>query len=147
EPIDAEAVDDPPRLEDIAMSAQDPPNLQPDTPEPQEATAHPLSLAPKLISQLTGADSPAHTDERWNISGTDLGFSFEHQGSLYMVFGDTWGRGGDEGPDWRSNTMAIVEPDPEHGYILTDVIRDDNGEAKELLHSLKQPKTEYTVIP
>ncbi len=103
--------------------------------------------APQMVSQLTGADSPARTDARWNITGTDLGLSFEHNGKTYLVFGDTWGRGGGEGPDWRSNTMAIIEPDPNHGYILTDVISDENGEAKELLSSLKSSKREYTVIP
>lgn len=101
----------------------------------------------QLVSQLTGAESPARTDERWNVTGTDLGFTFEHAGVTYMVFGDTWGKDGPEGADWRSNTLAVVESDPDHGYIVTDMISGENGEAKELLASLKQPKTEYTVIP
>jgi hypothetical protein len=108
---------------------------------------HVTAQRTQLISQLTGPGSPARTDERWNIAGTDLGFSFKHQGQLYMVFGDTWGRGGVEGSDWRSNTMAIVEPHPEHGYVITDAIAGPNGEATELLRSRKVPKEEYTVIP
>ena len=103
--------------------------------------------APELISQLTGAESPAQTHEPWNIYGTDLGFSIEHGDKLYLVFGDTWGRGGVEGHDWRSNVMAVVEPHPEHGYVITGVIEDERGEARELLASLKQPRQEYTVIP
>lgn len=103
--------------------------------------------AATLVSQLTGADSPARTHEPWNIYGTDLGFPIEHDGKLYAVFGDTWGRGDSEGPDWRSNTMAIIEPDPVHGYVISDVIKGENGEAKELLASLKEPQQEYTVIP
>jgi hypothetical protein len=99
------------------------------------------------VSVLTGPDSPARTDRHWNITGTDLGISFEHDGKIYMVFGDTWGRDSDEGADWRSNVMAIAEPDPEHGYVLTAIVGDDRGEAIELLPSLKKPGTEYTVIP
>lgn len=101
----------------------------------------------RLVSQLTGAESPAQTHEPWNIYGTDLGFPIEHEGRLYVVFGDTWGRGDSEGPDWRSNTMAIIEPHPVHGYVITDVIVGENGEARELLSSLKAPRREYTVIP
>lgn len=100
-----------------------------------------------LVSQLTGAESPAKTDEPWNIYGTDLGIPIEHDGALYVVFGDTWGRGGSEGADWRSNTMARIERHSDHGYVIADVIRGDDGEAQELLSSLKQPNREYTVIP
>ena len=103
--------------------------------------------ATTLVSQLTGAKSPAKTDEPWNIHGTDLGFPIEHDGRLYVVFGDTWGRAGHEGADWRSNTMALIEPDPAHGYVISDVIKGKNGEAQELLSSLKEPAREYTVIP
>lgn len=110
-------------------------------------TAQLMAGGPELVSQLTGARSPARTDVLWNMAGTDLGFSFEYHDKTYMVFGDTWGRDGWEGDDWRSNTMAIVEPDPTYGYVLTDVIRDENGEAKELLPSLKRATMEYTVIP
>lgn len=141
---DASATDAPPTAKGRVMaSSDDPRNPQ----QPADPTPAPLEIEPVIISQLTGAGSPARTDERWNITGTDLGFTFEHNGTLYMVFGDTWGRDGDEGADWRSNTMAIVEPHPEHGYVLVDAITDANGEAKELLASLKQPGTEYTVIP
>lgn len=101
----------------------------------------------EMVSQLTGAESPSRTDIHWNIAGADLGFTFAHGAETYMVFGDTWGRGGVEGPDWRSNTMVIVEPDPDYGVVITDAIGDENGEAIELIPSLKQSKKEYTVIP
>jgi len=103
--------------------------------------------ATEMVSQLTGAGSAARTDERWNVTGTDLGFTFEHEGVTYMVFGDTWGRDGVEGSDWRSNTMAVVEQDPVYGLVITEMVTGPDGTAKELLRSLKQPKTEYTVIP
>jgi Domain of unknown function (DUF4185) len=34
------------------------------------------------------------TESRYGIIGTDLGYSFEHDGLLYFLFGDTLGRGG-----------------------------------------------------
>lgn len=101
----------------------------------------------EMVAPFTGPQSPSRTLERWNIAGADLGFSFEYDDEIYMVFGDTWGRTGTEGDDWRSNTMVIVEPDATHGYLMTDVVGDENGEAKELIPSLKQAKREYTVIP
>jgi hypothetical protein len=101
----------------------------------------------EMVSQLTGPGAVSRTDERWNIAGTDLGSSFVHNDNIYMVFGDTWGRDGVEGTDWRSNTMVIVEPDPEHGYVVINAIVGEDGEATELLASRKLPKTEYTVIP
>ena len=101
----------------------------------------------EMVAPFTGPGSPSRTDERWNIAGADLGFSFEGDGNIYMVFGDTWGRSGTEGPDWRSNTMVVVEPDGTHGFVVTDAISDENGDAIELLPSLKQAKQEYTVIP
>ena len=114
----------------------------------QDGISMPLSVTGSdRISILTGPDSPARTHERWNIAGADLGFTFEYDDKLYMVFGDTWGRDGVEGADWRSNVMVVVEQDDEHGYIITDVIADENGEAKEILPSLKEPRQEYTVIP
>jgi hypothetical protein len=103
--------------------------------------------APGVVTRLTGVGSPSRTAERWNITCADLGFTFEHNGNTYIVFGDTWGRAGVEKADWRSNTMAVIEPDATHSYLLTDVISGDNGEAKELLPSLKQPGTEFTVAP
>ena len=103
--------------------------------------------SPELVSQLTGAEAPVSTEEPWNIYGTDLGIPIEHDDKLYVVFGDTWGRDESEGDDWRSNTMAIIESDPVHGYVISDVIKGENGEAQELLSSLKEPETEYTVMP
>lgn len=100
-----------------------------------------------LVSQLTGPESPSRTHERWNVVGTDLGIGFEYDDKVYLAFGDTWGRDGVHGDDWRANSMAVVEPDPVNGYLVTDMISDEDGEAKELLFALKEPKTEYTVNP
>lgn len=99
------------------------------------------------VSYLTGSRSPARTDKRWNVSGTDLGFSFKYQDMILAVFGDTWGRGGIEADDWRSNVMAVISPDSAHGYVIEDMLTDESGEAKELISSRKRPGDEYTVIP
>jgi hypothetical protein len=127
------------------------PTLEPEATSEPEPTPSPERIevvSVEYVSHLTGPESPTHTElEGWNIAGTDLGFTFEHEDTLYMVFGDTWGRDGVEGTDWRSNIMVIVESHPEYGYVITDAITDENGEAKELLPSLKVPKEEYTVIP
>src|SRR5438552_1306483 len=44
----------------------------------------------KMICQLTGLPKPSGTPAG-GVFGTDLGFSFEHNGQLYFLFGDTRG--------------------------------------------------------
>lgn len=99
-----------------------------------------------VVQQLTGPGSPNQTYERWNVGGTDLGFTFFHDDSLYMVFGDTYGR---ERLDWRSNTMAkLAEVEsPAAGLEFEQFISDPTGRATELLSSQKVYWVEQTVIP
>ena len=99
-----------------------------------------------VTQQLTGPGSPNATFERWNVGGTDLGFTFFHQGDLYMVFGDTYGR---ERRDWRSNTMAKLADveSPASGLEIEHFISDRSGRASELLSSQKVYWVEQTVIP
>src|ERR1700690_3641816 len=47
------------------------------------------------IDRVTGKPTFSHTNKRFGVLATDLGSSFEHQGKLYFLFGDTWGRPGD----------------------------------------------------
>jgi hypothetical protein len=117
------------------------------TPQYDEGSARIVVEGTEFVSVLTGPDSPARTDERWNVYGTDLGIVFEMNDTIYLAFGDTWGRDGIEGEDWRAQILAIAEPDPEHGYVLTEVIADERGEAKELLPAMKDPGIEHTVVP
>jgi len=58
----------------------------------------------RKICQLTGerdrqrnADTLNRTETRFGLIGTDLGASFEHDGRLWFLFGDTWpdAEGGD----------------------------------------------------
>src|SRR5215213_3551983 len=51
----------------------------------------------RKVCQLTGEwdrqrHTPAHnrTETRFGLVGTDLGASFEHDGRLWFLFGDTW---------------------------------------------------------
>jgi hypothetical protein len=122
--------------------------------EPSVA-ARPAELPPiwdrmgslSVTQQLTGPGSPNRTFERWNVGGTDLGFTFFHEGDLYMVFGDTYGR---ERADWRSNTMAKVASveSPGAGLEIEHFISNDpSGRAGELLSSQKVYWVEQTVIP
>lgn len=99
-----------------------------------------------VTQQLTGPGSPNQTFERWNVGGTDLGFTFFHEGDLYMVFGDTYGR---ERQDWRSNTMAKLADisSPASGLQIEHFISDPSGRATELLSSQKVYWVEQTVIP
>jgi hypothetical protein len=96
------------------------------------------------LAQLTGPGSVNQTFGRWGVFGTDLGHSFRHRDSIYMVFGDTYGI---DRSDWRSNVMARIDgTDPDRGKFA-EMIVDRPGHAKELLSSRKIPILEQTVIP
>lgn len=120
----------------------------------QPAAGRPMELPPlwehfgslSVTEQLTGPGTPNQTYERWNVGGTDLGFTFFHEDSLYMVFGDTYGR---ERHDWRSNTMAKLAEvsTPAAGLEFEHFISDPTGRASELLSSQKVYWVETTVIP
>ncbi|MGB8646531.1 MAG: DUF4185 domain-containing protein [Anaerolineae bacterium] len=56
----------------------------------------------------------SQTYTRYGIEGTDLGYSFEHQGRVYFLFGDTVGRLG-RALDTVATTDAL---DPEQGVRL-----------------------------
>ncbi len=97
------------------------------------------------VEQVTGPGSVNATDRRWNVFGADLGHMFFYQGTLYMVFGDTFGP---DSRQWRSNTMArLVTPDPRAGLRFESMVTDATGAAGELLGSLKVDGVEKTVIP
>ena len=103
-----------------------------------------------LVTQVTGADAVTPTAARWDVHGTDLGHMFWHGDRLYMVFGDTFGRGGRRwGRHWRSNAMArLAAPDLEQGVVrIESMVTGANGLARELLPSRKKDGVERTVIP
>ncbi len=74
----------------------------------------------KLEQLLGEEDKELHqptlsrTVTRYGLEGTDLGYSFEHQGRLYFLFGDTVGR-----LDKALDTIATTDSrDPEAGVRL-----------------------------
>src|SRR5688572_21484005 len=72
------------------------------------------------VAVLTGQDSINETHTRWGVDGTDLGHTFDHQGLLYMVFGDTFGPAKS---DWRSNVAAVItDDDPSDGLTFDRMI-------------------------
>ena len=67
--------------------------------DPDEVTY--VAGSTKKVCQLTGdfdrtlgQPTLSQTDTRCGVVGTDLGSSFEHEGRLFFLFGDTWGRPG-----------------------------------------------------
>jgi hypothetical protein len=86
-----------------------------------------ISGSTKKLEQLIG-DYDGHlkkktrnqTCKRYQIRGTDLGSSFEHQGKLIFLFGDTLGPGGGD------CIAASTSIDPEKGLKL-DFFTDEEG--------------------
>lgn len=108
------------------------------------------------LARLTaGTGAMNRTDAKWGIFGTDLGHTFMYRGRMAMVFGDTLGGPAAEDfwsvphEDWRSNSMAWINPprSPEKGLVLSSMVTDRPGHAKELLASKKIDGDETTVIP
>ena len=111
-----------------------------------------------MIAAVTGSGSLNHTDERWGITGTDLGILWEgSSGDVLAAFGDTfggrWSGHGSPGTPaanaWRSNTLARSGD-----HDLTDGMTVDafagatgSGAAGELLSSQKVEGEEMTVVP
>jgi hypothetical protein len=84
----------------------------------------------RKICQLTGEfdrerNQPAfnQTESRFGLFGTDLGYSFEHDGRLWFLFGDTW-----PGPQTIQTTDSVAwttDENPEPGIHLE--FSSDNG--------------------
>jgi hypothetical protein len=68
------------------------------------------------VCQLTGetdfqyrAPTKNHSQSRFSVGGTDLGYPFEHDGRLYLLFGDTGG----STPDGRDSIAYTRDADPD----------------------------------
>jgi hypothetical protein len=93
--------------------------------EPGELVYVPQST--KRVFQLTGdidreTNRPtlSQTGKRFGVEGTDLGSSFEHDGKLYFLFGDTVGR-----PGARDAVAWTTSESPEK--IILEFFRDRDG--------------------
>ncbi len=102
----------------------------------QERTAAPIRVQPlatRKVCQLvgetdreTGLHTVNMTESRYGFWGTDLGASFEHDGRLYFLFGDTHPRPG----VWRPRDADLIahttDRDPE-GCLRLTVPRAEDG--------------------
>ncbi|WP_254868088.1 DUF4185 domain-containing protein [Corynebacterium sp. Marseille-Q2823] len=116
-----------------------------------------ITGGPTQIKQLiTGAGSPNRTDQKFGISGTDLGIAYsDDTGHSYYVFGDSMDCVG-EGDGWRSNLLLrTTDHDYGDGLRLEEALTtggwSDNGRAKEFIPSQKvgdaDTNGERTTIP
>jgi hypothetical protein len=82
----------------------------------------------RKICQLTGerdrqrgTDAYNRTESRFGLVGTDLGASFEHDGRLWFLFGDTWhDPGGGDSVAWTTDRS------PEPGITLEFAVSGEN---------------------
>jgi len=67
------------------------------------------------MDKQTRQPTLSRTESRYQLQGTDLGYSFEHEGKIYFLFGDTVGA-----RDAALDSMATADSqaDPEHGVRL-----------------------------
>jgi hypothetical protein len=82
----------------------------------------------KIDRERTGDPTLVHaafnqTESRFGLFGTDLGYSFEHDGKLWFLFGDTWPA---QRPVNDSDSVAwTTDANPEPGIRLEFI--SDNG--------------------
>ncbi len=68
-----------------------------------------------ILYPLTGENSMNRTESRWGFGSGDLGAMFEHNGKVYMVFGDTFAHDRLQGA-WINNAISIgTVDDPKDG--------------------------------
>jgi hypothetical protein len=84
----------------------------------------------RKINQLIGEmDKQAHqptlsrTESRYRLQGTDLGYSFEHQGKIYFLFGDTVGARGAALDSMATVDVGREPMDPERGVKLDFLVQ------------------------
>ncbi len=133
---------------------------------PGKAPAGPQGPLPTIsgntssVAWVTGLVSPNNTYERFGISGTDLGISWDNgAGQTLMAFGDTFGNCSLPGSEWRSNIlMRSNDTNLSDGISITDGVPLDTNSgavvepgaprfASEVVPSLGVAGVEDTVIP
>ena len=81
-------------------------------------STHKISRLIGEMDKQTHQPTLSRTESRYQLQGTDLGYSFEHQGKIYFLFGDTVGA-----RDGALDSMATADVgreamDPERGVRL-----------------------------
>ena len=101
----------------------------------------------EIVARLTGPAGSDSINPTWNvgIGGTDLGFSVNHKGKAYYLFGDTFASdavAGSGGPDWRKNVMAYsTDFDPSDGITFDGWLTRPNGTARQVITPGTAPVT------
>lgn len=127
------------------------------TPQRSNYNQRQITGGPTQIMQLiTGSGSPNRTDQKFDISGTDLGIAYsDNAGRSYYVFGDSMDCSSD-GDGWRSNLLLRTsDHDYGDGLRLEEALTSSgwsaNGRAKEFIPSQKvedqDTNGERTTIP
>ncbi|MGB6181764.1 MAG: DUF4185 domain-containing protein [Rhodococcus sp. (in: high G+C Gram-positive bacteria)] len=112
------------------------------------------------VGWVTGQQSANRTFDRFGISGTDLGVSWDNgAGQTLMAFGDTFGNCTVPGGQWRHNVLlrsddsdlsdGITFPDgvpgdPNSGAVVSG---SDPRFATQLISALGLSPLEYTIVP
>lgn len=112
------------------------------------------------ISWVTGPRSINRTLDRFGISGTDLGISWDNgSGQTLMAFGDTFGDCDAAGQEWRHNVLlrsadvnlanGITVPNPVPGDQNSgSVVTAERPQfAQQIIDALDLPAVEITTIP
>ena len=112
------------------------------------------------VAWVTGPRSQNDTYDRFGISGTDLGISWDNgSGQTLMAFGDTFGNCSIPGTQWRSNALMrsddtnlsdgiSIEPGIPGDVTSGAVVQPENPQfASEIISSLGIAGVEDTVIP
>lgn len=81
----------------------------------------------EVLFPLTGENGINQTQSRWGFGSGDLGSMFEHNGKIYMVYGDTFAGDRITG-SWIHNAMAIgTVDDPDDGVKFSQMYLGKNG--------------------
>lgn len=99
----------------------------------------------QIVRRLTGPQGSNSINPTWQVGvgGTDLGFSINHNGKTYFLFGDTFsGEDPASGGDWRKNVMAYsTDTTPQNGITFDGWITRPNGTARQVITPGNQPVT------
>jgi len=110
---------------------------------PQGALPVIASANTNAVEWVTGPRSKNNTYDRFAISGTDLGISWDNgSGQILMAFGDTFGNCSVPGQQWRHNALLRSDDrDPSDGITIS------SAAPGELIPALGVRFLEMTSIP
>lgn len=104
--------------------------------------------------------NPNHTDEMYDVGGTDLGIMWAmNNNRVGIFFGDTMGNdfapsanGGGNGSNWRSNVLAFSDnQDLSNGLVFSGMatVADNSNVARQIIHSdhITNGTGSYSAIP